>query len=66
VAPTLLVWGARDNIVPAMHAYAAARVIPDCRLHVFEDCGHSAYRDRSLEFSRLLAEFLGQGLPVTL
>ena len=59
VMPTLLIWGARDGIVPARHAYAAAKVIPECHLHVFEGCGHSVYKQKVQEFSQLLLEFLG-------
>lgn len=57
--PTLLVWGATDSIVPVAHAYAAAQLIPDCQLHIFEGCGHSVYKQRTQEFSKLLARFLG-------
>lgn len=61
IMPTLLVWGARDGIVPARHAYAAAEEIPDCQLHVFEGGGHSVYKQRVQEFSQLLAGFLNGG-----
>jgi len=53
-----LVWGAGDRIVPAAHAYAAAKLIPDCQLHIFEGCGHSVYKQRVEEFSKLMANFL--------
>jgi len=59
MVPTLVVWGAKDPIVPAKHAYAAAQLIPDCQVKVFEDCGHSVYKDRVQEFSQLLTRFLG-------
>ena len=59
MVPTLVVWGAKDPIVPAKHAYAAAELIPDCQVKVFEDSGHSVYRDKIGEFSRLLTKFLG-------
>ena len=58
MVPTLLVWGAKDGIVPVSQAYAAARLIPDCQLHVFEGCGHSAFRKRIKEFTLLLNTFL--------
>jgi pimeloyl-ACP methyl ester carboxylesterase len=58
--PTMLVWGSRDSVVPAAHAYVAAELIPDCRLRVFEGCGHNVYRQRVEEFSQLLATFLDQ------
>ncbi len=64
VMPTLLIWGARDGIVPARHAYAAAEVIPKCQLHVFEGCGHSVYKQKVHEFSDLLVRFLGKHDPL--
>jgi pimeloyl-ACP methyl ester carboxylesterase len=59
VMPTLVVWGARDEIVPVRHAYAAAQVIPQCQLKVFQNRGHNVHRDELNEFSRLLTGFLG-------
>ncbi|HUT67541.1 MAG TPA: alpha/beta fold hydrolase [Dehalococcoidales bacterium] len=57
--PTLLVWGAKDPIVPVRQAYAAARVIPDCQVKVFENCGHNVHRDELRQFSDTLNGFLG-------
>lgn len=57
--PTLVVWGEKDPVIPASHAYAAARVMPNCQIKVFEDCGHSVYRQRIPEFSQLVGGFLG-------
>jgi pimeloyl-ACP methyl ester carboxylesterase len=59
VMPTLVVWGAKDSIVPVRQAYAAAQLIPDCRLKVFKGRGHNVHRDEISEFSRLLTGFLG-------
>jgi pimeloyl-ACP methyl ester carboxylesterase len=59
IAPTLVMWGAKDPIVPSAQAYAAAELIPDCQVKVFEKCGHSVYRDRLSEFSNVLTSFLG-------
>jgi pimeloyl-ACP methyl ester carboxylesterase len=58
-APTLVIWGEKDPVIPAHHAYAAAELIPNCQVKVFEDCGHSVYRQRIVEFSQLLGGFLG-------
>ena len=57
--PTLLVWGANDNIVPVHHAFLAAEQIPNCQVSVFQNSGHSVYRQRIGEFSDLLVRFLG-------
>jgi len=59
MVPTLVVWGAKDPVVPVRHAYAAAYLIPDCRVKVFADSGHSVYREKIKEFSRELMSFLG-------
>jgi pimeloyl-ACP methyl ester carboxylesterase len=57
--PTLLVWGAKDPIVPVRQAYAAAKVIPHCQVKVFEKCGHNVHRDEIEQFSSTLTGFLG-------
>lgn len=57
--PTLLVWGAKDPIVPVRHAYLAAERIPNCQVRIFQDSGHSVYRQRIREFSDVLVRFLG-------
>ncbi len=57
--PTLLVWGAKDPIVPVRHALLAAERIPNCQVRVFPDSGHSVYRHRIREFSDLMVRFLG-------
>lgn len=57
--PTLLVWGAKDNIVPVHHAYLAAERIPNCQVRVFQNSGHSVYRQKIRELSDLMVRFLG-------
>lgn len=59
LVPTLLVWGAEDNIVPVRHAFLAAERIPNCQVRVFQNSGHSVYRQRLNEFSDMLVRFLG-------
>jgi pimeloyl-ACP methyl ester carboxylesterase len=59
MVPTLVMWGAKDPVVPFAHAYAAAELIPDCQVRVFDNAGHSVYRERIREFSNVLSRFLG-------
>ena len=54
--PTLLVWGKRDRYLPVGQAYAASQLIPDCQLHILDNCGHSTYRDG--RFNPILLDFL--------
>lgn len=56
--PTLVVWGAKDSIVPVRQAYVAAQIIPDCQLKIFEKRGHNVYRDEVIEFSNVVRGFL--------
>jgi 4,5:9,10-diseco-3-hydroxy-5,9,17-trioxoandrosta-1(10),2-diene-4-oate hydrolase len=58
-APTLVVWGAKDNVVPVKHAYSAARAIPRCIVKVFEKRGHNVHRDEMEQFSSIITGFLG-------
>ena len=38
--PVLIIWGARDPIIPVNHGENAHEAIPGSRLEVFEDVGH--------------------------
>jgi pimeloyl-ACP methyl ester carboxylesterase len=57
-APTLVMWGKQDTIIPVAHAYVAASKIPNSALHIFEQCGHWAQVEYSEAFNRLVSEFL--------
>ena len=58
--PTMVCWGADDEIIPVRHAHRAAQMIPGAELHVFEKCGHWSQMERAEEFNRLMLEFLGR------
>ena len=58
-APTLLVWGTKDDAVPVAHARAMEKAIPDAGLVLFEGAGHFAYLDEPDRFCRILRTFLG-------
>ena len=55
--PTLLVWGARDRLIPVAHGRAAQRAIPGSRLEVFEGAGHAPHLTDPARFVALLREF---------
>lgn len=57
-APTLIVWGQQDRILPVAHAYVAAKAIPNSRLHIFEDCGHHPHLECPEAFNQLVLQFL--------
>jgi len=56
--PTLFVWGGKDRITPVSNAYAAAEVIPESRVHIFEQGRHSVYKQNIEEFALLMNNFL--------
>jgi len=56
--PTLLVWGARDRVIPSMHAARAAEAIPGSRVEIFERAGHFPHLDDPDRFLRVLRDFM--------
>ncbi|NHC35028.1 alpha/beta fold hydrolase [Scytonema millei] len=57
-APTLIIWGKQDRIIPVAHAYIAAKTIPNARLHIFDRCGHHPHLEYPEKFNNLVLEFL--------
>jgi pimeloyl-ACP methyl ester carboxylesterase len=59
-APTLLVWGDRDTIVPFAVADEWRRAIPQARLVVLGGAGHVPMAERPVAFIEALREFLDE------
>ncbi len=59
-APTLVVWGADDQLVSVKDAHTIAELIPGSRTEIFEDTGHVAMLERPGRFNGLVEEFLGE------
>ncbi len=57
-APTLLLHGSRDLIVPASRSRRAATLIPDAHLEIIPRCGHWLPREAGERFQREVLEFL--------
>jgi len=57
-APTLVVAGAMDGLIPLAHAEAYAAGIPGARLEVIEGAGHMLPLERPVELATLVAEFV--------
>ncbi|MGH9040789.1 MAG: 4,5:9,10-diseco-3-hydroxy-5,9,17-trioxoandrosta-1(10),2-diene-4-oate hydrolase [Acidimicrobiia bacterium] len=55
---TLLTWGRDDRVLPLDGALFMLRYMPDARLHVFPNCGHWAQAEYTVEFNRLVVDFL--------
>ncbi|BDZ44440.1 alpha/beta fold hydrolase [Naasia aerilata] len=55
--PTLVVWGARDLILPAVHLEAAKTALPHARTHLFLDTGHMPQIEQAEAFAELVRDF---------
>ena len=58
--PTLLVWGARDHLIPSWHAVLAQQAIPGSRVEIFEHAGHFPHLDEPERFAGLIRRFISQ------
>jgi len=57
-APTLLIWGARDRLIPVELAAEWQRAIPQARLEVIDDAGHVPMVETPSAFAERLLHFL--------
>jgi pimeloyl-ACP methyl ester carboxylesterase len=63
-APTLLVWGEYDAIVPPEIGERLMRALPGARLLVFGGAGHNPMWDRADAFNQAILEFLTTDAPI--
>jgi len=61
--PTLLVWGAKDRIIPAAHAELAHAAMPGSRLAVFDRSGHFPHQSEPHRFLEVLGGFIRETAP---
>ena len=59
--PTLGLWGMNDVFCPPSGADKLARAIPECRVTLFNRCGHWVMVEKAAVFDRLVADFLNHG-----
>lgn len=57
-APTLLVWGEDDTVLPPPHAEAFAALIGSATLKILPACGHLVPFERTEEFAHAAIDFL--------
>jgi pimeloyl-ACP methyl ester carboxylesterase len=63
--PLLIVWGARDPIIPVRHGEDAHRALPGSRLEVFEEAGHMPQVEDPGHFIAVLEHFLDDTEPAS-
>ncbi len=57
-APTLLIWGAEDRLVPPIYAEDFLRHIPGARIERVEKAGHAPHLEQPAAVAGLVREFL--------
>jgi pimeloyl-ACP methyl ester carboxylesterase len=63
--PTLIIWGARDPIIPVQHARSAHEAIAGSRLEVFPGVGHMPQLEAPGHFIAVLERFIEEHEPAT-
>ena len=61
--PVLIIWGARDPIIPVHHGEHAHEAIPGSRLEIFDGVGHLPQLEAPGRFVAVLERFLEQTEP---
>ena len=61
--PSLILWGARDRIIPVEHAHQAHQRMPGSRLEIFEQAGHFLHAEEPERFADVLADFIERSEP---
>lgn len=56
--PTLLVWGARDAVIPVSHGRLAHAAMPGSQLEIFDNAGHFPHHGEPERFVAVLRRFL--------
>lgn len=57
-APTLILWGRQDRVVPIEVGLHLAATLPHADMHIFGRCGHVPQSERPEDFNRLVLDFL--------
>jgi 2-hydroxy-6-oxonona-2,4-dienedioate hydrolase len=58
IAPTLLVWGDKDKMVPINYSKDFIDEIPKSELVVIKNCGHTPYVEKPIMFNKIVLKHL--------
>jgi pimeloyl-ACP methyl ester carboxylesterase len=61
-APTLVVWGEHDTVIPVAVGRRLAELVPNAEWALIPGAGHNPMWDRPAAFNQLVLEFLSRGL----
>jgi pimeloyl-ACP methyl ester carboxylesterase len=65
-APTMIVWGDRDGVIPVSHAHVAHELMPGSRLEIVEGAGHFLPVEQPSVLEGILRDFLTTTEPASL
>jgi 4,5:9,10-diseco-3-hydroxy-5,9,17-trioxoandrosta-1(10),2-diene-4-oate hydrolase len=57
-APTLLIHGVHDQVIPVEYARLACKLIPNVKCEVIDGCGHCPHIEKAAQFNDLVVAFL--------
>lgn len=63
-APTLILWGRHDKVIPLKVGGLLSQAIPNSVLEVFEECGHIPQEEQPQKTIARISEFLGISSPL--
>jgi pimeloyl-ACP methyl ester carboxylesterase len=62
-APTLLIHGVHDQVIPVEYARLACKLIPNVKCEVIDGCGHCPHIEKAAQFNDLVVAFLRASEP---
>jgi pimeloyl-ACP methyl ester carboxylesterase len=60
-APSLVVWGSEDRVVPPSAAKRYAEALPNAKLELVQGCGHAVDMEQPETLAKLVIPFIAQG-----
>ncbi|MBI5377207.1 MAG: alpha/beta hydrolase [Thaumarchaeota archaeon] len=64
-APTLIVWGKHDTLIPITYSKDVVSSIKNCQFVEMENSGHTPYVEEPEKFSEIVLRFLNQQMVVS-
>jgi pimeloyl-ACP methyl ester carboxylesterase len=61
--PMCVVWGSRDDVIPASHAERVRTLAPDATVEVVENAGHFPHKDHPQRFVQIVNDFMRSSDP---
>lgn len=63
--PTLVMWGAKDRVLPPKHLDAVPHLIPHAITHTFPEVGHMPQIERPSAYLDVVRDFLASAVPAS-